>query len=88
MRDLQGREAKQRKKAIFFYKVGRSATDYECSWTNSVAANYRLYNLVAFTWPLSLARHHAAGDILHAGSVLRVGCELEGYGYIHASHRP
>ena len=86
-RDLQAREAKQRKKAIFFYKVGKSATDYESSWTNSVAANYRLYNLVDFTWLLSPARHHAAGTLLNAGSVLWVGCKLEGNDHVHAPHR-
>ena len=87
MTDLQAHEAKQRKKAIFFYKVGKSATDYESSWTNSVAANYSLYNLAAYNRLLLLARHHATGDILHAGGVLWVGCELEGFDHIHASHR-
>ena len=36
----------------------------------------------------SSAQHHVTGTILHAGSVLWVGCELASHDHLHASHRP
>ena len=93
--ESQARAKKER--SFFFYKVERSRADQAVVKTDNVAEGVKLYK-TAVSVVLALgganvldnlsAQHQPAGNILHAGSLLWLGCELEGHDHVHAPHRP